>query len=106
MCGCNHDVSNASQEVWHPENPAAPAPAKPNSGEIYRPEVLATIEARISELDEELRALSLDIHSEETRCIIYCPLSWTDQAIPSLLTRNSRPWNSSVEMMHPKRSDI
>jgi len=30
---------------------------------IFRPEVLATIEAEITALDEDLRALSLDIHS-------------------------------------------
>jgi len=32
---------------------------------IFRPEVLATIEAEIVALDEDLRALSLDIHSTD-----------------------------------------
>ena len=50
--------------VWRPDDGLRPAPAKPGSTELFRPDVLETIEKRISEVDEELRSLSLDIHGE------------------------------------------
>ena len=50
--------------VWRPDDGLRPAPAKPGSTELFRPDVLETIEKRISEADEELRSLSLDIHGE------------------------------------------
>ncbi|PPQ81021.1 hypothetical protein CVT26_002902 [Gymnopilus dilepis] len=49
--------------VWRPDDGLRPAPAKPGSTELFRPDVLETIEKRISEVDEELRSLSLDIHA-------------------------------------------
>ena len=37
-------------------------PYQPGSGELYRPDVLETIEAKIKDMDTELRELSLNIH--------------------------------------------
>ncbi|KAL0961090.1 hypothetical protein HGRIS_006072 [Hohenbuehelia grisea] len=36
--------------------------AQPDTSRLYRPDVLETIQERLAEMDEELRALSLDIH--------------------------------------------
>jgi len=47
--------------VWRPEDPGKPTPVQP-SNDIYRPDILKVIETRITELDGELRALSVDIH--------------------------------------------
>ncbi|CAA7266202.1 unnamed protein product [Cyclocybe aegerita] len=63
---CHHHTSETSKsndKVWHPDDTAQPTPKKPNSSEIYRSDILETIEERIKELDSELRALSLDIHA-------------------------------------------
>ncbi|KAF9045487.1 hypothetical protein BJ165DRAFT_1477668 [Panaeolus papilionaceus] len=63
---CQHHTSNAPQpleKAWHPDGGAKPAPVRPNSSELYRPDILETIENKITEIDGELRALSLDIHA-------------------------------------------
>ncbi|KAF9563860.1 hypothetical protein CPC08DRAFT_661451 [Agrocybe pediades] len=64
---CIHDTasspSNVKVKVWHPDDNAKPTPARPNSTDIYRPDILETIEAKIAEMDSELRELSLDIHA-------------------------------------------
>ena len=63
MCNLHlNDVPKSSNKVWHPDDETKPTPARPNSSELYRPDILQTIEARIEELDKELRELSLDIH--------------------------------------------
>jgi hypothetical protein len=63
MCGAHTELSSSAKAiVWHPDDNAQPAPSNPNPSEIYRPEVLETIEAKIHEMDSDLRALSLDIH--------------------------------------------
>ncbi|KAF8651175.1 hypothetical protein AX16_004830 [Volvariella volvacea WC 439] len=49
--------------LWRPEDTTPPVPAQPNGEPFYRPDVLETIEAKIHDLDAELRALSLDIHA-------------------------------------------
>lgn len=49
-------------QVWRPDDQDKPSPSTPDATEIYRPDVLATIEATIQELDKELRTLSIDIH--------------------------------------------
>lgn len=54
-------------KIWRPDDGTHPAPAKPGSSEIYRPDVLETIEAEIKRLDGELRDLSLDIHGKHDR---------------------------------------
>jgi len=61
MCQCSPDIQGPVL-VWHPDDKEKPAPKRPNSTEVYRLDVLETIEARIKELNEELRELSLDIH--------------------------------------------
>lgn len=64
---CHFSIQNSgSGTAWRPEDIARPTPATPNAGDIYRPDILDHIEATITELDEELRKLSLDIHG---RCI-------------------------------------
>ena len=59
---CNPPSERSSAIVWHPDDPAQPTPSQPNSTELYRPDILETIEANVHEMDAELRALSLDIH--------------------------------------------
>ena len=64
---CNHHTSDTiprsnSGVVWRPDDDAVPMPAQPGSSEIYRPDILETIEAKIKEMDAEARKLSLDIH--------------------------------------------
>lgn len=63
---CNHDSHDtfpiSTGKVWHPDDKAQATPTRLNSSELYRPDVLNTIEAKIRELDGELRELSLDIH--------------------------------------------
>ena len=51
------------QEHWHSEAP--PAYSLTGLNEIYRPEIMETIEENIDELNSALRKLSLDIHSEK-----------------------------------------
>lgn len=48
--------------LWRPEDEAPPV--KSNTSELYRPDILETIEKTIEELDGELRRLSLDIHGK------------------------------------------
>ncbi|TFK75626.1 hypothetical protein BDN72DRAFT_885678 [Pluteus cervinus] len=62
MCGSNKTTANTG-EVWRPDNEAVPAPANPDETKLFRPDVLKTVEAKIKELDSELRALSLEIHA-------------------------------------------
>lgn len=45
---------------WHPDDASTEVQGTGES--IYRHEVLETIESVMASLDEELRALSLDIH--------------------------------------------
>ena len=60
---CNHLASDSSNsKVWRPDDTAQPTPSQPGSSQLYRPDILETIEAKIKELDPELRELSLDIH--------------------------------------------
>lgn len=54
--------SGAPVEVWRPDDNKSPAPANPDGEDFFRPDILATIEEKIKELDKELRELSLDIH--------------------------------------------
>ena len=63
---CNqHGTDNSPSslpKVWRPDDTAQPAPSRPGSSQLYRPDILETIEAKIKEMDTELRELSLDIH--------------------------------------------
>lgn len=61
-----HDTNTAvsSNKVWRRDETAQASPARPGASELYRPDILETIEAKIKELDEELRKLSLDIHGK------------------------------------------
>ncbi|TFK31806.1 hypothetical protein BDQ12DRAFT_693512 [Crucibulum laeve] len=63
MCIVERNHVPSEGRVWHPADTIKPAPKKPGATEIYRPDILKTIEARIAELNPELRALSLDIHA-------------------------------------------
>lgn len=49
------------KRVWREGDKDTAEPERPGST-IYRPDILEVIEKRITELDTELRALSLDIH--------------------------------------------
>ncbi|KAF8895888.1 hypothetical protein CPB84DRAFT_1245860 [Gymnopilus junonius] len=64
---CNHYSTETTLKttdvVWRPDDNAKATPARPGSSQIYRPDILETIEAKIAELDPELRELSLDIHA-------------------------------------------
>lgn len=65
---CNHHASDEIAptgfipKLWRPGDLAQPTPARPCFNELYRPDILETIEAKIEEMDAELRELSLDIH--------------------------------------------
>lgn len=63
---CIHDTNTAvpSNKVWRRDDTAQASPARPGASELYRPDILDTIEAKIKELDSELRELSLDIHGK------------------------------------------
>lgn len=58
---CSHDNSS-DFKVWRPDDTAQPTPRQPGSTQLFRPDILETIEAKIKEMDAELRELSLDIH--------------------------------------------
>jgi len=63
MCSDDFEPQQTwTNNIWRPEDKVKPAPQDPCLERIHRPEVLQTIEERIHELSEELRALSLDIH--------------------------------------------
>lgn len=68
MCGCDsHDAPPASAgRVWRPDDKEEAKPTRPGSSDLYRPDILETIEAKIKELDPELRELSLDIHGNHS----------------------------------------
>lgn len=62
---CNHlacDTTSSNAKVWRPDDNEQPTPRKPGFSQLYRPDILETIEAKIKEMDAELRELSLDIH--------------------------------------------
>jgi len=65
MCSCHSAESTpqSNNKVWRPDDKTQATPSRPGSIEIYRPDILETIEAKIKELDGELRELSLDIHA-------------------------------------------
>jgi hypothetical protein len=63
MCHCD-SVEQTAFTLWRPEDKYHPTPLRPGSSEIYRADILETIEVKIKELNEELRAVSLDIHGE------------------------------------------
>lgn len=89
MCGCNsHDAPPASAgRVWRPDDKEEAKPARPGSSELYRPDILETIEATIKELDPELRELSLDIHGEH-----FESGSSADRVLTSAVVSASRTW--------------
>lgn len=53
-----------NSKVWRPDDNVTPVPRDLDPERLYKPEVLKTIEEAIFGLSEELRALSLDIHSK------------------------------------------
>ncbi|KAF9523772.1 hypothetical protein CPB83DRAFT_886687 [Crepidotus variabilis] len=64
MCTTNETTSSTSvANIWRPDDGQQPVPKKPGSTELFRPDVLETIEKKIQELDKELHVLSLDIHA-------------------------------------------
>ncbi|KAJ3568023.1 hypothetical protein NP233_g5984 [Leucocoprinus birnbaumii] len=54
-----------TNEIWRPEDEVKPAPQDPHPEQLYRPEVLHTIEEKINELSDQLRDLSVDIHARD-----------------------------------------
>lgn len=64
MCIHDNDKPQTTGKVWHPDDKAQATPARPGATELYRPDILETIEAKIKDLDGELRELSLDIHGK------------------------------------------
>ncbi|RDB23723.1 Peptidase M20 domain-containing protein 2 [Hypsizygus marmoreus] len=64
MTGCGCQFAQTSGVVWSPDDIDKPTPSRPNAvTSIHRADILEHIEATIKQLDGELRALSLDIHS-------------------------------------------
>lgn len=69
---CDCFVPANDGPVWSPDDIAKPTPARPGATELYRPDILEHIEATIKGLDNELRELSLEIHSHpEIRWVEY-----------------------------------
>ena len=66
MCNCysEESIPESNNKVWRPDDKVQATAARPGSTEIYRPDILETIEEKIKELDLELRELSLDIHGK------------------------------------------
>ena len=64
MCTQNPEetIPKSNNAAWRPDDNAKAIPAQPGSSELFRPDILETVEAKIAELDSELRELSLDIH--------------------------------------------
>jgi hypothetical protein len=102
MCNCHSEESipQSSLEVWRPDDRAQPTPARPGSTEIYRPDILETIEAKIKELDAELRELSLDIHGMLLELLygFVRKNSSRLQPIQNCATKNSEGYISSPEL--------
>jgi len=73
MCHPHEPTHAASDLPWHPDDKATPAPARPGFSQLFRPDVLETIEQKIGELDGELRELSLDIHGVSDMYGKACP---------------------------------
>ncbi|PPQ95365.1 hypothetical protein CVT26_008210 [Gymnopilus dilepis] len=65
MCTQHPDETafKSKDVVWRSDDNAKAAPARPGSTQLFRPDILQTIEAKIAELDSELRELSLNIHA-------------------------------------------
>ncbi|KAF5352080.1 hypothetical protein D9758_009404 [Tetrapyrgos nigripes] len=53
---------NAKLSLWREGDSEKPVPIRPNK-DIFRPEILDAIEKKMEEMSDELRELSLDIHS-------------------------------------------
>ena len=56
------NIHSSNSKVWRPDDTDEATPVRPGSTQLYRPDILETIEARIKEMDAELRELSLAIH--------------------------------------------
>jgi hypothetical protein len=103
MCNCHSEESipQSSQKLWHPDDKVQATPARPGSTEIYRPDILGTIEAKIKELDAELRELSLDIHGMLCTRVTYGFVrknSLVLQPIQNWVTKNSEGQISSPKL--------
>lgn len=83
----NHASDSPNSKVWRPDDNAQPTPSQPGSSELYRPDILETIEAKIKEMDAELRELSLDIHGKFNRYIMVF-----DDPILTSTRSSSRTW--------------
>ena len=58
----NTAMGNGKPGAWRPGDSTSDPVDRKYPGDLYRPEVLETIEGKIGELDESLRRLSLDIN--------------------------------------------
>jgi len=86
MCNCHSEESipESNNKPWRPDDKAQATAARPGSTEIYRPDILETIEEKIKELDLELRELSLDIHGKLPRSSNLKELEFAPPAHPEL----------------------
>lgn len=67
---CQPDSTQAvSTDFWRPGDDVALV--KGTGADIFRPDVYKVIEAKIAELDGELRTLSLEIHGAYA-CVLCC----------------------------------
>lgn len=86
MCTQHPDETafKSKDVVWRPDDNAKAAPARPGSTQLFRPDILQTIEAKIAELDSELRELSLNIHGPCQSHFFPAPRSDIHTAHPEL----------------------
>ncbi|PFH51128.1 hypothetical protein AMATHDRAFT_80419 [Amanita thiersii Skay4041] len=52
-----------STVLWPPDDIEKPVPSKPGSSELFRPDILQFIDKTINDLNQDLRTISVDIHS-------------------------------------------
>jgi hypothetical protein len=64
-CAFGHDPTTEGEDVWRHDQAVGVLPTYVAHGDadIYRPDVLKTIEHALDDANDDLRALSLDIHA-------------------------------------------
>jgi hypothetical protein len=93
-------------QLWRPGDPNS-RPQRARNDEVYRPEVLDTIETTISNLDADLRHLSLDISGAHQLTVIRPDDSqpFVGRSSGTLVRRNVRWFESSSPLnSHPHPS--
>lgn len=100
LASLNMSATQATPVVWRPDDNQRRSPSHPGSSEVYRPDILETIEKRIAELDKELRELSLEIHGA------FLSIQCQRVALPSKVTQGFKLISSSFNYISTPRTRI